>query len=105
MRNIGFFKNGTILSHNEPLEKLLQADAAALKITNEKNSRMGEVFHHEAILDKPCCPIKVLAQQVHYILQNEDTGETLLCMYYKNGQEKIAISREMVLVVRSTTKK
>jgi hypothetical protein len=67
--NVGFFKNNLVLPRNSPLHILLTADAATLKISNQKNGRMGDTIHQRAI-DSPCCPIKALAHRVHHILSN-----------------------------------
>ena len=47
--NIGFFKNGQILPRKSNLQTLLQAESCTLKITNQKNGRMGETIHQYAI--------------------------------------------------------
>eukprot|EP00957_Ditylum_brightwellii_P163330 12436293-Ditylum_brightwellii.AAC.1 len=60
--NAGFYKDGKSLERNTPITKLLQADAATLKISNQKIGKMGQTIHLPAI-PKPHCPIKALAQR------------------------------------------
>ena len=80
--DVGFFKDGKILPRNSPLPLLLQADEATLKITNQKNGRMGQTIHHHAVPANPNCPIKALARRVHAVLSNGGTSGNLLCDYY-----------------------
>jgi len=39
--NVGFYKNGRVVSRSSALKTLLTCDIALLKITNQKNGRMG----------------------------------------------------------------
>ena len=48
IRNVGFFKDGKSVARTSPLEKLLTADIAVLKITNQKNRRMGQTITQHA---------------------------------------------------------
>ena len=43
-RNVGFFKDGKIIKHNDPLAELLAANLAVLK-TNQKNGRNGASYN------------------------------------------------------------
>ena len=79
--NVGFFKNNKILPRRCKLQTLLQADSCTLKITNQKNGRMGETIHQYAI-KTPNCPVKALARRVHHILSNKGTTDNLLCDVY-----------------------
>ena len=76
--NVGFFKNNNILPRRNSLQILLQADSCTLKITNQKNGRMGETIHQYAI-DNIHCPVKALARRVHHILSNKGSTENLIC--------------------------
>ena len=78
VKNVGFFKQGKVVKRSAPLDTLLQCDAATLKITNQKNGRMGDTIHHEAVnIDE--CPIKALAYRVHHILSHNGSDASLLC--------------------------
>ena len=78
VRNIGFFKDNKILPRHSPLHKLLEADSCTLKITNQKNGRMGQTIHHFAI-NETFCPIKALARRVHHILSNKGNVNNYIC--------------------------
>lgn len=78
--NVGFYKNGKIISRNSALPLLLSCDAATLKITNKKNGVMGETIHHKTN-NKKQCPVKALAYIVHHIYRNGGNDTNLLCSY------------------------
>ena len=104
LRNIGFFKNGVIIPRESPLEVLLQCDSATLKINNQKNGRMGDTIHQEAI-HKSCCPIRALALRVHHILSNGGSHENLICDYFVDGQVHSAEAGDIIMMVRETATK
>jgi hypothetical protein len=54
--DVGFYKNGVVVSRLLPLSLLLSYDSTTLKITNQKNGRMGQTVHQEAT-GKPNCPV------------------------------------------------
>jgi hypothetical protein len=76
--DVGFFIKGKVLPRDSPLPKLLQATSCTLKITNQKNGRMGQTIHHHA-MDQKACPVKALARRIHHILSNKGTSHNLLC--------------------------
>ena len=101
--DIGFFKNGKVLSRWSPLKKLLQADGATLKITNQKNGRMGETVYHETVPDLAHGPIQSLARRVHNILHNGGSEDNLLCDYItEEGVWKSITSTDMRKDLRAT---
>ena len=101
--NVGFFKNGKIIPRNSPLDLLITSDAATLKISNQKNGRMGETIHHEAT-KKEGCPITALAHRVHHIISNGGNNDTLLCDYHENEQWSSVTSQDIIQLVRATVK-
>jgi hypothetical protein len=102
--SVGFFKDGKVISRDAPLDILLACDSATLKITNQKNGRMGQVIHQEAVPTSKYNPIAALAHQVHHILSNGGTTETLLCTYFDNGTENCVTSKQIVKAVRTAAK-
>ena len=81
VENIGFFKDNKILPRASPLHILLSADQCTLKITNQKNGRMGQTIHHFATKAKHC-PIKAIAHRVHHILSNGGSHANYICDVY-----------------------
>ena len=83
VQDVGFWKAGRILPRASPYHILASADSATLKITNQKNGRMGQTIHQEAT-QKAVCPVKSLAFIVSHILSNGGTEANYICEYH-NG--------------------
>ena len=98
--NVDFFRQNKILARGSPLGILLTAESCTLKITNQKNGRMGQTIHYHAI-DKDCCPVKALARRVHHILTNGGSTATLLCNVCHNTTWSQITSKEIVLALRA----
>jgi hypothetical protein len=101
--NVGFFKNDKIVSRSSSLDTLLDCDSATLKITNQKNGRMGDTVHQQSV-QGPRCPVKALARRVHHILQNGGDGNTLLCQVFVNGSWGSVTSNDILRQVRLAAK-
>ena len=97
--DVGFFKDGNIMSKHSTLKELLQATSATLKISNQKNGKMGQTIHHESA---PChyCPIQALARIIHHILSNGGTNETLICEFHNGTSFDCIKSEHIVKMVR-----
>ena len=103
--DIGFFKDGQILSRRANLQTLLTADSATLKITNQKNGRMGETIHHETVKDVAHGPIQALARRVHHILSNGGNEDNLICdVLNEDGQWNTITSTDMRTTLRGMVK-
>jgi hypothetical protein len=103
VQNVGFFKNDRIVPRNSTLEVLLSCDAATLKITNQKNGRMGETVHQKAN-GTEACPVKALAYLVHHILSNDGTEDRLLCDYKTDDSWHSIMSSDIIACVRTAAK-
>jgi hypothetical protein len=101
--NVGFFKNNKIIPRTSSLETLLSCDAATLKITNQKNGRMGDTVHQKAT-GQQNCPVKALAYRVHHILSNGGLQDRLLCDVYVNEEWCSITSSDIITCVRSAAK-
>ena len=98
--NVGFFKDGQLLPRTAPLRDLLAADQATLKITNQKNGRMGEVIHHHKT-GKVDCPVQALARRVHHIIIHGADESTMICDYWNNGKRCSVTSNDIRSGLRS----
>ena len=78
VKNIGFFKDNKILPRASSLKDLHLADSCTMKITNQKNGRMGQTIHHYATKQNHC-PIKAIANRIHHILSNGGSAENYIC--------------------------
>jgi hypothetical protein len=97
--DIGFFYNGQILPRKSSLEILSKATSCTLKITNQKNGRMGQTIHHHAIKGA-ACPIKALARRVHHIFSNGGSAASLICDVYEKKSWTQITSRQMLNSIR-----
>ena len=103
IENVGFFKNGQIISRTSDLDMLLSCDAVTLKINNQKNGRMGDTIHQKAI-GSALCPVRALAHRVHHILSNGGTVKNFICDYFTNETQLSISSKEVVVAVRAAAK-
>ena len=103
VQNVGFFKNSRVILCHSFLIKLLTADIAVLKITNQKNGQMGQVIAQYATGNEMCLVLS-LAHIVHQILSNWVNKNTLLCSYFENGKWGSIESKNVVSMVKSTAK-
>lgn len=88
------------------LKQLLEATSATMKITNQKNGRMGKTIHHECTGDDTS-PLKALPRHVFQILQDGGTKNSLLCDYYDNTTEQWSsiTSDQMCQLIKTTVTK
>ena len=102
--NVGFFKNGKVIPRKSPLSLLLTCDSATLKITNQKNGRMGETIHQQTT-GSPNCPIRALALRINHINENNGASDDrLLCDYFDNGDWHSLQSTDIITLIRTTAK-
>ncbi len=98
--NVGFFKDGKIIPRSSSLETLLQCDAVTLKISNQKNGRMGDTIHQRAVPHIKENPVAAVATRVHHILSHGGNDSSLLCEYW-DGQAFTSIeSKDIIEIVR-----
>jgi len=102
VQDVGFWKNGRILPRHSPLELLLTADAATMKISNQKNGRTGQTLHQEST--GPTGAVAALAKRVHHILSNGGTEDQLICDVFENDKWSSVQSSEIVSAVRTAAK-
>ena len=100
---MGFWKEGKQLDRNSTLPTLLTADAATLKISNQKNGRMGQTIHQEAI-DTNHCPVKALARRLSHILNNGGTDDTLICMYKDADNISAVTPTDLIKAIRASVR-
>ena len=87
VEDIGFFKNDKQLTRHSKLDMLLQADSCTLKITNQKNGRMGQTIHHHSN-NLESCPVKACARRIHHILSNGGTNTNHICDVKQDNKTK-----------------
>ena len=68
--------------------QIMSADAATLRIGNQKNGWKNVCIHHEATGDMYYCCIRALGRRVIHILDNGGTGKTWLSAYWEKGEDR-----------------
>lgn len=99
VKDVGFWKNGKQLSRYQPLSILLTADAASMRIDNQKNSRMGQVLYLEAT--GPTGGVAALARRIVHILKNNGTDDHLICDVHTKSKWQSVQSADMVRATRA----
>ena len=85
MKDVTFFKRGKDgrlhpLPKNASYEDVMNADAATLRISNQKNGHAGACVHHSANKECPlACSVKTLARRVAHIKRHTSNGNAFLC--------------------------
>ena len=103
--NVGFHKNNKVLPRSSPLAMLLTADQCTLKITNQKNGRMGQTISHETILNDSHGPVRAVARRIHHILSNGGSEDNLVSDYIDgNGVWHTITPAQMRQGVRTSVK-
>ena len=99
------FKDNKILPRRSSYNELARADSCTLKITNQKNGRMGQTIHQFAINTK-YCPVKALARRIHHMLSNKGNCTNNICdVYDKEDKKWIQItSLQMINAIRTAVK-
>lgn len=91
---------GYIIPNTAPLEKLLNAGAATLRITNQKNGIKGQCIHHNCN-GTTYSPIKSLARRVHHILSMGGTATDMISAYYtRRGYQQIITANSINTAVK-----
>jgi hypothetical protein len=73
------------LPQDAPLEMLLSAEGACLKLDNQKNGWKGVCVYHQHNGDPLRCPIRALARRVTHMRRNNAGPRDYLSSYYVNG--------------------
>ena len=102
LQDVGFFNNTVAIDKSKAtLDELMNATSVTLRIGNQKNGKMGQCIHHEALKNVTVGPTQALARRVHHILSNGGSGETLLCEFkLKSGDWDCIESSDIVHHVR-----
>ena len=87
-KDVTFFKRNVwgdmiAMSKQASDSELMMADAATLRISNQKNGHAGACVHHSAIPgNSGICPIRALARRVIHIRLHTRSDNAFLCSYW-----------------------
>ena len=96
--DIGFLKEGKIISRNSKFNIISQDDVVTLKIYNKKNRRMGQTLHHETT--RPKGAVATLERQLHHILSSCGYASNLIWNIFDNKQWTSVQISKIVAAVR-----
>ena len=88
VKDVTFFKKDAsgelvALPRNASEEDVMSADAATMRISNQKNGHAGACVHHEAIKGAADgCPVRALGRRVLHIQKNTTNRNAFLCSYW-----------------------
>lgn len=88
IKDVTFFKYNergmlVALSRKASDADVMAADAATLRISNQKNGHAGACVHHEAIAEAgDLCPVRALGRRVVHTRQHSQRGNEFLCSYW-----------------------
>ena len=88
LRDLTFYKRGkggtmVVIPNYAPAHEIMAADAATLRISNQKNGHKGQCVHTWANVDNPeDCPIRALGRRAIHIRGHSRTGGALLCSFW-----------------------
>ena len=98
--DVGFFKHTKVLPRRSSSKVLPTADSATLKISNQKNGKMGQTVHQESTGKTGA--VAALARRVHHILSNKGSERNLICDVFDNGKWSSVTSSNIVKMVRQS---
>ena len=88
IKDVTFFKRDRrgllmALPRNATEEQVMGADAATLRISNQKSGHAGACIHHEALPGKgQRCPIRALGRRVCHVSRHSRSGNAFLSSYW-----------------------
>ena len=91
------------LPTNATREQIMTAEAATLKISNQKNGHAGACIHHEAVKGNVhVCPVRALGRRYCHIRANTKSGKTFLCVYWDRVGRRNVSDQEIRVTVKAT---
>ena len=107
VKDVGFHKDTNVLDPAKiSSDLLLECTSATMRIGNQKNGRMGQTIHQEAIKDVDDGPTQAMARRISQILADGGNGDTLICDYKTtlDGPWLSVTANDIISMVRDTVK-
>ena len=107
LKDVLFWKDSTAMDpRSTPISTLLTANAATLRIENQKNGIKNQIIHHErATNNNGVCPVDLLLKLVTELLKDGASSDTLLCAYNMNGTWCHIADKDITALVKWIAKK
>lgn len=89
--DVTFFKKDSLgvlrqLGRIAPIDEILTADSATLKLDNQKNGWKGVCIHQQVNGDPIHCPIRALGRRIAHIRQHTCQLDTFLSAFFVDGR-------------------
>ena len=107
VQDVGFHKDTLVLDPLTTSEDLLvQCSSATMRIGNQKNGRMGQTIHQDAIKEVDNGPTQAMARRISQIIADGGTADSLLCDYKltTDGPWLSITASDIIEMVRDTVK-
>ena len=106
-KDVLFWKDGISLDpRTSSPETLRTADAATLRIMNQKNGVKNQTIHHERAKNKSSmCPVETLIELIIELKNSLAEDETLLCAYRMDQEWQHIQDRHITSLVKWLAKK
>jgi hypothetical protein len=110
MKDLTFFKydsTGALqpMPRDAADSEILHADAATLRISNQKNGHAGACVHHCALVNSTmACPIKALGRRYVHIRQHTNNTKAFLCTFYDEAGMGSVTDNQIRYTVKYTAK-
>ena len=108
VKDVTFFVRCLLTGLMHPLpadatdEQILAADAATLRILNQKNGHKGACIHHYAIKDcQHLCPVRALGRRVIHISAHTKLEQALICLYWDVVGHGIVTDQQIQYAVKT----
>ena len=94
---IHFLKNGTVVLHDSPLEKLRETNSARLYLYNQNNGQRGSTIHQYAV-PQDFFPVKSPTTRTHHLYYISPEYASLVISYIDNTNN--VTTSDITLAVR-----
>lgn len=90
LKDVTFFRKNASghlrqLGRNAPMEMIMTAQSATLKLDNQKNGWRGVCIHQETNGEQLACPVRALGRRYLAIRAHSDNPKLALSSYYAKG--------------------
>ena len=79
--DIAFKKGNTIIPRDAPIEELLEATGATLRLSNQKNGIRGAMIHQSCMKGK-FCPVKALVRRFVHLREHNAKANDIISTYW-----------------------
>ena len=101
LMDIAFKQGDTIIPADAPASTILNASAATLRLSNQKNGIRGSLIHRSASNGDTYCPVKALARRYIHLRDNNATPHDLLSSSWDHLGQAHVTDEDMRRAIRA----